>query len=149
MTRTFSLKTEDITRRWYILDASEVPLGRLSTVAARLLIGKDKPKFTPHIDAGDYVVVINSDQLVVTGNKREGKIYYRHSGYPGGLRKRSLGEVATTSSEEIIRHAVRGMLPDNKLHRPRLARLKIYHGSEHAHQAQNPEAIKLTNKDKK
>src|SRR3990167_2524405 len=113
--KTYSLKPQEISRKWYVLDASEAPLGRLATTAASLLLSKQKPAQTAHIDSGDYVVVINSDQLVVTGNKTLGKIYSRHSGYPGGLRQKPLKDVAAEDSTQIIKHAVRGMLPDNKL----------------------------------
>ena len=147
--KTFSVKPKDITRTWYILDATEAPLGRLSTVAARFLIGKDKPALSPHMDSGDYVIVINSQSLVATGNKASDKLYYRHSGFPGGIRKRTLGEAVATNPEKIIHHAIRGMLPDNKLRKGRLARLKIYPGAEHQHQGQAPEPILLTKKEKK
>lgn len=144
--RTYSAKPKDITRNWYVLDASEVPLGRLATAAARLLIGKDKPSFTPHVDGGDFVVIINAGSLVTTGNKAAQKTYYRHSGYPGGLRQKKLAEAAATKPEEVVRHAVRGMLPVNKLRPSRLTRLKIYREAEHTHQAQNPQAISLKEK---
>ena len=147
--KTFSLKSKDITRKWYILDASEAPLGRLSTVAASLLLAKGKTTITPHMDGGDFVIIINSDSLVITGNKALGKVYYRHSGFPGGLRQKSLGEIAANEPDKLIRHSVRGMLPDNKLRRARLARLKIYSSSDHHHQAQNAEPISLVKKDKK
>lgn len=143
MKKTFSLKPKDVTRKWYLLDASEAPIGRLATVAAKLLIGKEKPTLSPHVDAGDYVVVINTESLVATGNKPEGKIYYRHSGFPGGIRKHTLNEAMSKDPENVIRHAVRGMLPVNKLRKDRLARLKIYGASEHTHQGQNPEIVSL------
>jgi len=136
-------------RHWYVLDASTVPLGRLSTTAASLLMGKQKPNLAPHIDAGDYVVVINSDSLIITGNKTANKVYHRHSGFPSGLRQKTLGEVLAKNSSEIIRHAVRGMLPDNKLRKGRLARLKIYGSSDHPHQAQNPQSVTLVGSDKR
>ncbi len=142
--RTYSAKPKDITRQWYILDASKMPLGRLSTAAARLLIGKDKPQFTPHIDVGDYVIVINAESLVTSGNKNLGKIYYRHSGYPGALHQRSLEEQMLRDPTKVVTKSVRGMLPVNKLRKARLVRLKVYVGSEHSHAAQNP--IKYTNK---
>lgn len=136
--KTYSAKPSDITRTWHVLDASEIPVGRLSTVAARLLIGKDKPSITSHIDVGDYVIVINSDSLVATGNKSGDKIYYRHSGFPGGIYQRTLGESMEKDSSQVIRHSIRGMLPVNKLRDARLARLKIYTGPDHQHNAQNP-----------
>jgi large subunit ribosomal protein L13 len=141
--KTFSLRKEDVTRQWHLLDASEVPLGRLSTVAASLLLGKGKPTITSHVDGGDYVVVINADQLVVTGNKLDNKNYYRHSGYPGGIYKRTLREAKEKDSTAVIRHAVRGMLPDNRLRDGRLLRLKIYTGEVHNHTAQQPKPYSL------
>lgn len=136
--KTYSAKPKDITRTWHILDATEVPLGRLSTVAARLLIGKDKPTITAHIDVGDYVIVINADLLVTTGDKLAGKTFYRHSGFPGGLYKRTLQEIIKKDPTEVVRHSIRGMLPVNKLRKARLERLKVYSGKEHHHNAQNP-----------
>lgn len=133
--KTYSAKPTDVTRAWHILDASKTPLGRLSTVAARLLLGKDKPSFTHHIDVGDYVIVINAGSLIVTGNKMSDKTYFRHSGFPGGLYKRTMNEMDPI---KIIEHSIRGMLPVNKLRKARLARLKIYSGAEHNHKAQNP-----------
>lgn len=126
-----------------MLDAQEVPLGRLATAATRLLIGKDKPTLTPHMDGGDFVIVINSDNLVVTGNKTKDKSYYRHSGFPGGLYKRTLEEQKNLNSTKIVEHAIRGMLPVNKLRDGRLKRLKIYAGSEHNHDAQKPQTLSL------
>lgn len=141
--KTYSAKPADVTRKWYVLDASEVPLGRLSTKIATLLLGKGKPSFTQHIDVGDFVVVINTDKLVVTGNKLNDKMYYKHSNYPGGLTERTLTEMIEKDSTLVIRKAVRGMLPDNKLRDDRLARLKIYAGSEHQHAAQKPEVLSM------
>lgn len=141
--KTYSLKPKEISRKWYVIDASETPLGRLSTVAARLLIGKDKPSQSPHMDGGDFVIVINADKLVVTGNKRQGKIYYRHSGFPGGLHQRTLEEQMEIDSTKVIEHSIRGMLPVNKLRDGRLKRLKIYTGEEHNHHAQKPEKLDL------
>jgi large subunit ribosomal protein L13 len=141
--KTYSAKPTDVTRKWYIVDASEVTLGRLSTQVAVLLTGKSKPQFTKHIDCGDFVIVINADQLKVTGNKLETKKYYHHSGFPGGLRERTLKDQMELDSTKAIEHAVRGMLPVNKLRDDRLARLKIYAGAEHKHEAQKPEAFSL------
>jgi large subunit ribosomal protein L13 len=126
-----------------LLDAKEVPLGRLATNAARLLLGKDKPSVTPHIDGGDFVVIINSDSLVVSGDKADAKAYYRHSGHPGGLHKRTLNEQLQRDSTRVVSSAVRGMLPVNKLRPGRLARLKVYPGEEHQHQPQQPKKITL------
>lgn len=141
--KTYSAKPSEVTRKWYVLDASEVSFGRLSTKAATLLTGKEKPMFTKHIDCGDYVVVINADQLIATGNKLLDKMYYRHSGYPGGLREATLKDKMAKDSTEVIVHAIRGMLPVNKLRDARLARLKVYKGAEHNHAAQAPEVISL------
>jgi large subunit ribosomal protein L13 len=141
--KTYSAKPTDVTRKWYVLDASEAPLGRLATVAATLLTGKGKPQFTKHIDCGDYVIVVNADKLVVTGNKLEDKMYYRHSGYPGGLKEAQLKEVMAKDSTMVITKAIRGMLPVNKLRDGRLARLKVYAGSEHNHEAQKPQVLTL------
>lgn len=143
--KTFSAKPTDVTRKWYVVDASETPLGRLSTAVATLLTGKGKPMYTRHIDCGDYVIVTNADQLVVTGNKkREDKTYYRHSQYPGSLKATTLKEKLAKDSTSVIEHAVRGMLPPNKLRRDRLARLKVYAGADHHHEAQKPEKISVS-----
>ena len=141
--KTFSMKPADVTRTWYVLDASELPLGRIATRAASLLIGKAKPTVTAHVDGGDYVIITNSDNLKVTGNKLIGKKYYRHSGFPGGLREASLTEKLAKDSTEVIVQAVRGMLPVNKLRDGRLQRLKVYAGPEHQHDAQKPQVISL------
>ena len=148
--KTYSLKPTDIARQWYVLDASEVPLGRLATKAATLLGGKGKPTFTPHIDGGDYVVVINTDKLLVSGNKLTDKKYYRHSGYPGALRQQTLEEAIVKDSRNVVLQAIEGMLPANKLRAGRLARLKLYSGQEHQHEAQKPQTLNLksTKKDK-
>lgn len=142
-TKTYSQKPADVTRSWYVLDAAEVPLGRLSTVAASLLLGKGKPTVTPHVDGGDFVVVINTDKTIVTGDKSTDKIYYRHSGYPGGLTETSFQEQMVKDSREIIFKSVRGMLPVNKLRDGRLKRLKLYKGAEHEHAAQKPAEMSL------
>ena len=139
--RTFSQRTEDVSRNWYLIDASEAPLGRVATQIANLLIGKSKPTYTPHVDGGDYVVVINAANLIVTGNKEIGKIYYRHSGYPGGISDATLKEVREKNPQRIIEEAVKGMIPRNKLAAGRLARLKVFVGEEHAHTAQTPKKV--------
>ena len=144
--KTYSAKPADVKRTWHVLDASKTPLGRLSTVAARLLLGKDKPSFTHHIDVGDYVIVINADSLIATGNKKADKIYFRHSGFPGGLYSRTMNEMDPT---KVIEHSVRGMLPVNKLRKGRLARLKIYSGDQHNHNAQNPVQFEIKRKGSK
>jgi large subunit ribosomal protein L13 len=141
--KTFSAKPTDVTREWYLVDASELPLGRISTRIAKLLMGKDKPQFTKHIDCGDYVVVINADKLVVTGDKLNKKTYYRHSGYPGGLKETTLAEKLEKDPTSVITIAVRGMLPVNKLRDERLKRLKVFAGTDHPHDPQKPKAIKL------
>lgn len=141
--KTYSAKPNDVTRKWYVIDASEAPLGRLSTRVATLLTGKEKPQFTQHIDCGDYVVVINAAKLVVTGDKLNKKIYYRHSNYPGGLKETKLSDKLAKDPASVIETAVRGMLPVNKLRPERLKRLKVYSGSEHNHDPQKPEVISL------
>jgi large subunit ribosomal protein L13 len=141
--KTYSAKPQDVTRQWYVIDASVVPLGRMSTVAARLLLGKDKPMFTHHIDCGDFVIIINAENLVVTGKKLEDKIYYRHSGFPGGLRSRTLKEQIDKDPAQAVFKAIRGMLPVNKLRDERLKRLKIYAGAEHNHEAQKPKTLNV------
>lgn len=146
MMKTYSAKPTDVTRTWHILDASKTPLGRLSTVAARLLLGKDKPSFTHHIDVGDYVIVINAGSLIATGNKMADKTYFRHSGYPGGLYKRTMSEMDPI---RVIEHSVRGMLPVNKLRKARLARLKVYLDDQHNHNPQNPVQFNIKRKGSK
>ncbi|MCA9318714.1 50S ribosomal protein L13 [Candidatus Saccharibacteria bacterium] len=143
MMNTFSAKPSDVTRKWFVVDASEAPLGRIATQIATLLTGKGKPMFTKHIDCGDFVIVVNADKLVVTGAKLDDKMYYRHSGYPGGLREDTLKDVIEKDASRAIYEAVRGMLPVNKLRDERLKRLKIYTGAEHEHAAQKPEALSL------
>lgn len=142
--KTYSAKPTDVTRKWYVIDASEAPLGRISTRIATMLTGKNKTMFTRHIDCGDYVVVINAAQLVATGNKAEDKMYYRHSGYPGNLHEATLKEKMIKDPTEVIRLAVKGMLPKNKLVDERLKRLKIYNGAEHTHAPQSPEKVTIT-----
>ena len=141
--KTYSAKPTDVQRQWYVVDASEAPLGRFATSVAQLLLGKGKPQFTKHIDCGDYVVVINAAKPVVTGNKGDKKIYYRHTGHPGGIKQATLDEKQAQDPTFAIRHAVRGMLPDNKLRDERLKRLKIYAGAEHQHEAQKPQVISV------
>ncbi|MHB1864659.1 MAG: 50S ribosomal protein L13 [Candidatus Saccharimonadales bacterium] len=140
---TYSVKPKDITRRWYLIDASTATLGRISTVAASLLIGKGKPQFSKHIDVGDYVIITNASKLVVTGNKLKEMRYYHHSQHPGGLKERTLSEQLERDPTKAVQHAVRGMLPVNKLRDERLNRLKIYPGSEHKHDPQKPVTVEL------
>ncbi len=141
--KTYSQKTADVTREWFVIDASTAPLGRVATQIAKYLIGKYKPTYTPHVDAGDYVVVINAEKVVVTGNKEKGKIYYRHSGFPGGIKDATLGEVREKAPERIIEAAVKGMIPRNKLAADRLARLRVFVGEDHAHTAQTPKKVEV------
>ncbi len=140
--KTYSQKGSEISREWWVIDASVLPLGKLAVVIADKLMGKSKVTYTPHIDTGDYVVVTNAKNLVVTGNKMTDKKYYSHSGFPGGLRELKLEEIIEKDPSLAIREAVKGMLPKNKLAADRLARLRIFEGAEHAHAAQNPKEIK-------
>ena len=136
--KTFSLKNSEVSRDWVVFDASGKILGRFATKIADKLRGKDKPTFTPHLDSGDFVVVINADKVKVTGNKAEQKKYYKHSLYPGGLKEKSYKEVLESTPERIIENAVKGMLPKNKLGKSIIKKLKVYSGSEHPHESQNP-----------
>lgn len=140
--KTYSQKSSEIKRDWYLIDAKSMPLGKLAVVIADKLMGKSKVTYTPHTDNGDYVVVINAKELVVTGNKMTGKSYYRHSGFPGGLKELSLAEVIEKDPSYAIKEAVKGMLPKNKLAADRMARLRVFEGAEHTHTAQNPKEIK-------
>ena len=141
--KTYSQKPSEVNRRWILIDASQAPLGRVSTQIAKYLIGKYKPTYTPHMDGGDYVVVINAAQAVVTGDKETGKVYYRHSGYPGGISDETLAERREKYPERIIEAAVKGMLPRNKLAAERLKRLRVFAGSDHDHTAQTPEKVEI------
>src|SRR6187551_124117 len=144
MQKTFNLKPGEVTRRWYVVDAEGKTLGRLATQIADTLRGKGKPEYTPHVDSGDFVVVVNAEKIHVTGNKLDQKMYHRHSGYPGGLRSRTLREQLDRRPTEVIRKAVKGMLPKNKLASAQIGKLKIYAGPEHPHEAQGPEALDLS-----
>lgn len=141
--KTYSAKPADISRKWHVIDASQNSIGRIATVVARLLTGKHKPSFTNHIDCGDYVIVINTDNLKTSGHKIDQKIYYRHSEFPGNLKQTTLSEKTIKNSTTVIESAVSGMLPKNKLKPERLKRLKIYKGSEHDHHAQKPEVFSV------
>lgn len=141
--KTYSQKPADIDRQWILIDASTAPLGRVATVIAKYLIGKYKPTYTPHVDNGDYVVVINAEKVVVTGDKETGKVYYRHSGFPGGIKDATLKEVREKAPERIIEAAVKGMIPRNKLAADRLGRLRVFAGAEHAHTAQTPKKVEV------
>ena len=142
--RTFSPKDSDITRQWHVIDASGVVLGRLASQAAVLLRGKHKPIFAPHVDTGDFVIVINADKIELSGNKLEQKRAYRHSGYPGGLRSVSYAELMDKHPERAVEKAVRGMLPKNSLGRKTLRKLKVYAGPDHPHKAQQPVPFEIT-----
>ena len=142
-TRTYVAKPTDRERNWLVVDANGKTLGRMATQIADVLRGKRKPEYTPHIDTGDFVVVVNAEKVHVTGNKRKDKRYYRHSGYPGGLRSRSFEEMQARRPEEIIRLAVKGMLPRNRLARKQITKLKIYAGPEHPHVAQKPQPMEI------
>ncbi|MEW6574469.1 MAG: 50S ribosomal protein L13 [Bacillota bacterium] len=141
--RTFMAKPKEIERRWYVLDAAGKPLGRLASEAARLLRGKHKPIFTPHVDTGDHVIVINADKVVLTGNKLQKKLFVRHSGYPGGLKVMNYATLMKRRPEIAVRKAIEGMLPHNRLGAQMARKLKVYKGSEHPHQAQKPEVMEF------
>jgi large subunit ribosomal protein L13 len=130
-------------RRWFVIDAGSQVLGRVATETAKLLRGKGKPSFTPHVDCGDFVVIINAERVKLTGSKEEAKLYYRHTGYPGGIRSESAAEVRASHPDRLIRAAVTGMLPKNRLGRQLATKLKIYAGAEHPHAAQQPASIDL------
>ncbi len=140
--KTYSQKSAEISREWWVIDAKSLPLGKLAVVVADKLMGKSKVTYTPHIDNGDYVIVLNAKDLQVTGAKMTDKKYYRHSGFPGGLKELSLEEVIEKDPSYAIKAAVKGMLPKNKLAAERLARLRVFEGAEHTHAAQNPKEIK-------
>jgi large subunit ribosomal protein L13 len=141
MNRTYSPKASEIERRWFVVDAAGVALGRLSTEVARLLIGKHKPTYARHLDTGDFVIVVNAEQTVLTGRKEEQKMYYRHSGRPGSLKEETAGHLRQRRPERMIELAVRGMLPKNRLGRRQGKKLKVYAGPEHPHEAQQPQAF--------
>jgi large subunit ribosomal protein L13 len=142
-TKTWNAKPGDVTREWYVVDAEGQTLGRLATRIADVLRGKTKPQYTPHIDTGDFVVVVNAEKIGVTGNKLDQKMYHRHSGYPGGLRSRTLREQLERRPTEVLRKAVKGMLPKNRLASAQLTKLKIYAGPDHPHAAQAPKPLPL------
>jgi large subunit ribosomal protein L13 len=141
--RTFQATAQDRERDWYVVDAEGKTLGRLATQIADVLRGKRKPTYTPHVDVGDFVIVVNAEKVAVTGDKREKKLYWRHSGYPGGIRYQTLGTLLEKRPEEVIRRAVKGMLPRNRLARQQLRKLKVYAGADHPHQAQKPEQLEI------
>ena len=141
--KTVSIRSQDVVHDWYVVDASQYTLGRLASALAHRLRGKHKPQFTPHVDTGDYIVVVNAEQVRVTGRKEENKIYYRHTGYPGGIKSRTLQEMREKHPEQIIQRAVKGMLPRNPLGRQVARKLKVYRGNEHPHTAQQPRVLTL------
>lgn len=142
---TYMAKPGEVERKWYVVDATDVPMGRLSTVVASILRGKNKPTFTPHVDTGDFVIVINADKVKLTGNKASDKMYYRHSMYPGGLKSVSAGELRAKNSRRLIETSVKGMLPKNTLGRQQGMKLHVYGEATHPHQAQQPEVLDITN----
>jgi large subunit ribosomal protein L13 len=141
--KTYNAKPGEIDRLWYVVDAEGKTLGRLATQIADMLRGKGKPEYTPHVDTGDFVVVVNAEKIAVTGSKLDNKIYYRHSGYPGGLKERPLREELARRPTEVLRKAVKGMLPRNRLARAQITKLKIYAGPEHPHEAQAPRQLEV------
>ncbi|MCK9249829.1 MAG: 50S ribosomal protein L13 [Solirubrobacteraceae bacterium] len=143
MSKTYVANSETRERSWYVVDATGQTLGRLSTQISEVLRGKRKPEYTPHVDTGDFVIVVNAEKIHVTGNKRAAKLYHRHSGYPGGLYTRTFEEQLAKQPEEIIRKAVKGMLPKNRLARKQLTKLKVYAGPEHPHVAQKPLSLEI------
>lgn len=141
--KTHVVKTSDIEREWFVVDAAGETLGRLASDVARILRGKHKPTYTPHLDVGDYVVIVNADKIAVTGNKMDDKIYYRHTGYPGGIRSATLREQLGRHPTFAVKAAIRGMLPKNRLGRRMLRKLKVYAGPDHPHEAQQPKPLEL------
>ena len=142
--RTYSPKPGEVTRAWHVIDAQDVVLGRLATQAATLLRGKHKPTYAPHVDCGDFVVIVNADKVALTGNKRDNEFVYRHSGHPGGLRKQSYGEVLDSRADRLVEKAIKGMLPKNRLGRAISSKLKVYSGPSHPHAAQLPQPYEIT-----
>ena len=140
-TKTYTVRASEIERNWYVVDAADETLGRLASRIARVLEGKHKPTWTPNLDSGDHVIVLNAQRITVTSNKLESKLYIRHSGYPGGFKEETLGHLLERRPEEVIRRAVKGMLPRNRLGVQQLRKLKIYAGTDHPHQAQRPEPL--------
>ena len=138
---SFIQKPAEVERKWYVVDAEGKTLGRMASEVAAILRGKNKPTFTPHVDCGDYVIVINAEKVVVTGKKRQEKIYKRHTGYPGGLRELTFEQLMEKHPEEVVKHAIKGMMPTGKLGRQMYKKLKVYAGPEHKHEAQKPEVL--------
>ncbi len=144
MSRTYSPKQGEVERSWYVVDAAGVPLGRLSTTVAKVLVGKHKPQYARHEDTGDFVIVVNADRVVLTGDKSQGKLYWRTSGRPGGFKTETAAELLQKHPERLVEKAVKGMLPKNKLARRQHKKLKVYAGGEHPHQAQKPQPLAVT-----
>lgn len=143
MSKTFMANAQNVEHKWYVVDATDVVLGRFATQVASILRGKHKPTFTPHVDCGDYVVIVNAEKIALTGNKLEDKIYYRHSGYPGGLKTRNAKTMLEKQPTKVLEKAIRGMLPKNKLGEQMYRKLFVYAGPDHPHQAQQPEKLEL------
>ena len=143
MRQTYMAKKNEVERKWVILDATDIPLGRLSTVAASILRGKNKPTFTPHVDTGDFVIIINADKVALTGHKDTDKMYYTHSRYPGGLKSISAGDLREKNSVRLLERSIKGMIPDTRLGRKQLTKLHVYTGAEHDHAAQQPELLDI------
>ncbi len=141
--KTYTPKMSEVKKRWFVVDAKNKILGRLATKVATILLGKNKPLFTPHLDVGDYVIVINADRVILSGKKQNTKTYYRYTGYPGGLKSVTFSKYLKEKPEELLIHAVKGMLPQNRLGRKMLSKLFVYKGDKHPHQAQKPEALKI------
>lgn len=141
--KTYMAKAGEIRRKWYVVDAGGKPLGRLASEVAAILRGKNKPIYTPHVDTGDYVIIINAEKVVLTGNKPDQKVYRRHSGWPGGFKEVKFKSMISKFPERVIEHAVKGMLPHNSLGRAMFKKLKVYRGEEHGHQAQKPEILEI------
>ncbi len=141
--KSFTAKPQDIERKWFVVDAADQPLGRLASEVAKILRGKHKPIFTPHVDTGDYVIILNAEKIKLTGKKWQQKVHYHHTGHPGGIKGITYDKLRAKSPEKIIQYAVKGMLPKNKLGRSQLSKLKVYAGSEHSHQAQKPEVLEI------
>jgi len=142
--KTYMAKPAELNRRWYVVDAEGKPLGRLASEVAKILRGKHKPQYTPHVDVGDYVIVINAEKVILTGRKLDQKYYRRHSGYPGGLKETKYRDFLQSNPEKAVELAVKGMLPKNSLGRAMIKKLKVYRGPEHVHQAQKPEVLELS-----
>lgn len=141
--KSFIAKPHEVERKWYVIDAEGKTLGRMASEAAAILRGKHKPTYTPHVDCGDYVIIVNADKVVVTGKKRKEKIYKRHTGYPGGLREMTFEQLMEKHPTEVVRHAIKGMMPNGKLGRQMYKKLKVYAGPEHNHEAQKPETLEI------